>query len=331
MARDYLAVPATGVGVERAFNIARDICGYRRSRLRPESIRASMMLKMHDNIELESEMEDLKSEDPYIDLKYDEEELDDVEDIKYISDDDIEEDLDALPSEEYVYNSDSHRDFDEAGRFNDDDDDDLYGASPTINHQRDYDSQAVSPPPPRSVSPLRRHYMDVLTGSEDEFYEPPNRADSEDSRDGNDLDDRSSDILPGRRSTGQSRFNNLNRGTGSQDVDDDFYGTQVDLTTQRSTQNFDMYDVPSTPPRPQQRAVKRPLPAVFIDDNLSVVSSDPLQMSTQPGISALSGNILKRRKIDQMQKASSQQVLPTAKTYAKATGKITMSQTIPKV
>ena len=56
MARDVLAVPATGVGVERLFNMVRDICHYCRSHLKPESIRGSMMVKMFDKIELEDEL-----------------------------------------------------------------------------------------------------------------------------------------------------------------------------------------------------------------------------------------------------------------------------------
>jgi hypothetical protein len=203
MARNYLAVPATGVGVEHAFNVARNICGYRRSRLRPETIKASMMLKMHDNIELESEMENLKSEDPYIDLKYDEEEMDVVEDVKYISNDDIEDDLDALPHEDYVYNYDRDRNFDEGDRH-DDDDNDLYGASLRVNYRRNYESQPRSLPLSRSVSPLQRDYTDEYTCSDDEFYEPPGRADSDDTRNGNDFDNRSSDIHTGRHTINNS-------------------------------------------------------------------------------------------------------------------------------
>src|SRR5947207_1879962 len=39
MARDILAVPAASIGVERMFNMARDICHYRHSNLKVESIR----------------------------------------------------------------------------------------------------------------------------------------------------------------------------------------------------------------------------------------------------------------------------------------------------
>lgn len=43
MARDYLAVPATGAGVERMFNYARDICHYRRGSLKDSTVQDLMM------------------------------------------------------------------------------------------------------------------------------------------------------------------------------------------------------------------------------------------------------------------------------------------------
>jgi len=38
MARDFLSIPLATTGVERVFNLARDICHYRRGRLSPETI-----------------------------------------------------------------------------------------------------------------------------------------------------------------------------------------------------------------------------------------------------------------------------------------------------
>ena len=38
--RDYLTIPAASVGVERLFNMSRDICSYRRYNLKPDIIRA---------------------------------------------------------------------------------------------------------------------------------------------------------------------------------------------------------------------------------------------------------------------------------------------------
>ena len=60
MARDILAVPVADVGVERMFNMARDIYHYWRSNLKVESIRGSMMLKVFDKIELNSKFNDIE-------------------------------------------------------------------------------------------------------------------------------------------------------------------------------------------------------------------------------------------------------------------------------
>lgn len=38
LARDVLSIPATGAGVKRLFNIARDVCHYQRGRLKLETI-----------------------------------------------------------------------------------------------------------------------------------------------------------------------------------------------------------------------------------------------------------------------------------------------------
>lgn len=55
MARDILAIPAASVGIERVFNSARDICHYRRGQLRPESIQALILMKVHDRIQVQDE------------------------------------------------------------------------------------------------------------------------------------------------------------------------------------------------------------------------------------------------------------------------------------
>lgn len=44
MARDLLCIPIAGVGVERAFNYARDMCHYRRGQMKPETLRAEMLV-----------------------------------------------------------------------------------------------------------------------------------------------------------------------------------------------------------------------------------------------------------------------------------------------
>jgi hypothetical protein len=69
MAKDVLAVPLAGVGVERSFNYARDVCHYRRGKLHADTIKKIMLVKhahqkeMIDEIisseaELKKEMED---------------------------------------------------------------------------------------------------------------------------------------------------------------------------------------------------------------------------------------------------------------------------------
>ncbi len=60
MARDVLAVPTSGVGVERIFNMARDICHYRRGRLDPETIRMLCIIKYYDRAVL---LEETRTED----------------------------------------------------------------------------------------------------------------------------------------------------------------------------------------------------------------------------------------------------------------------------
>jgi hypothetical protein len=55
MAREFLAIPASGVGVERLFNQARDICTYRRHSLKPETIRLLVMLMCMDSFNLKEE------------------------------------------------------------------------------------------------------------------------------------------------------------------------------------------------------------------------------------------------------------------------------------
>lgn len=61
MARDILATPASGAGVERLFNCARDICHYRRGQLKPETIRSLMLHLFASKFELQhTELEMIK-------------------------------------------------------------------------------------------------------------------------------------------------------------------------------------------------------------------------------------------------------------------------------
>ena len=55
LARDVLSTPATGSGVERLFNSARDICHYRRGSLKPKTIRDLMMYMCTTQFDVESD------------------------------------------------------------------------------------------------------------------------------------------------------------------------------------------------------------------------------------------------------------------------------------
>ena len=53
LARDVLSVPATGAGVERLFNSARDVYHYRRGSLKPSTIQDLMMFMCTSKFEIE--------------------------------------------------------------------------------------------------------------------------------------------------------------------------------------------------------------------------------------------------------------------------------------
>ena len=55
LARDLLSVPATGAGVERLFNSARDICHYRRGSLHEATIQDLMMYMCSEKFTLEGQ------------------------------------------------------------------------------------------------------------------------------------------------------------------------------------------------------------------------------------------------------------------------------------
>jgi hypothetical protein len=61
IARDILSIPASGAGVERLFNCARDICHYRRGHLKPDTIKGLMLHLFSSKFELErSQLEIVK-------------------------------------------------------------------------------------------------------------------------------------------------------------------------------------------------------------------------------------------------------------------------------
>ena len=55
LARDVLSTPASGAGVERLFNSARDICHFRRGSLKPKTIQDLMMMMCTTRFDIKSE------------------------------------------------------------------------------------------------------------------------------------------------------------------------------------------------------------------------------------------------------------------------------------
>jgi hypothetical protein len=55
MARDILSIPATGAGVERLFNSARDVCYYRRGSLTSSTIQELMMFMCTEKFDIEEQ------------------------------------------------------------------------------------------------------------------------------------------------------------------------------------------------------------------------------------------------------------------------------------
>ena len=55
MARDVLAVPVSGIGVNQLFNMARDICHYHHFCLKAEMISKLMTMKYFNNVILQKE------------------------------------------------------------------------------------------------------------------------------------------------------------------------------------------------------------------------------------------------------------------------------------
>ena len=62
LARDVLSIPASGAGVERLFNSARDLCHYRRGSLQPQTISDLMMYMCASRFEINEEERIMLSE-----------------------------------------------------------------------------------------------------------------------------------------------------------------------------------------------------------------------------------------------------------------------------
>ena len=98
IARDYLAIPAASVGVERLFNMARDICSYRRHHLKPDTIRALVITMCTDQYLLREELRIIEAsnsaEEETLPENINDDELRDLEIEGLISDNEEDSDLD---------------------------------------------------------------------------------------------------------------------------------------------------------------------------------------------------------------------------------------------
>lgn len=97
IARDFLAVPTSGVGVENLFSTARDVCHYRRNRLAPETIEAIMIQMSTDQFELKHDYEFFDDDNKKQEVTELEEDPDAALNVDYISD---EEDLGGLEDDD---------------------------------------------------------------------------------------------------------------------------------------------------------------------------------------------------------------------------------------
>jgi len=93
-ARDVLCLPATGAGVERLFNSARDICHYRRGSLNATTIQDLMMFMCATKFDLEGKELALMSEfssEAELEEANEEKDTQFLDDLNQISDDEEDE------------------------------------------------------------------------------------------------------------------------------------------------------------------------------------------------------------------------------------------------
>ena len=114
IARDLLAIPAAGVGVERLFNSSRDICHYRKRRLNPDTIRLLIIKLYITRFELAEDLRVIKAELPYeSDSESDNDSDDDCDlDFRYISDnetDNLTEDINDNYDDNEIDNNGTNR------------------------------------------------------------------------------------------------------------------------------------------------------------------------------------------------------------------------------
>jgi hypothetical protein len=118
LAQDVLSIPATGAGVERLFNTARDICHYRRGRLNATTIQELMMFLCASKFDMEEEQftflkdffsrDEIEASKEERDFTLHQVELDPISDNEdedqegeeEVSDDEDEDEVHALPTSE---------------------------------------------------------------------------------------------------------------------------------------------------------------------------------------------------------------------------------------
>lgn len=163
IARDFLAIAVTSVGVESLFNSARDICHYRRSRLAPETIEAIMLQMCTDNFRIADEF---KFTSDTNDLEDDfssvfDESMEDLKEVNYISENEQDEgnDEDDLDIYEIVMvdeagsdDSDSGQDLDDGIEF----DNEVVGMAIEDLNSQQFDN---IPLPPMSTERRTRRIM----------------------------------------------------------------------------------------------------------------------------------------------------------------------------
>jgi hypothetical protein len=136
MARDFLAIPAAGAGVERTFNISRDFVSYRRHNLKGPTVRLLMLTMAIDKFNLRESYKSIQMseewESPNPDEDDDQDEL--AGEANYISDDEENsqdgasdednENEDALMEDAQESEKNSDNDYDISTEEDDSDDDD---------------------------------------------------------------------------------------------------------------------------------------------------------------------------------------------------------------
>lgn len=144
LARDIFSIPATGAGVERLFNSARDICHYRRGSLSSTTIQDLMMFRCISKFDIEEE-DDIEEYDLTPDEKQLRDEIREVQ-LKEYSPDPISDHEESDLEEE----------------------DDQTEERPQDNNNRDGVQVQLTMPSQRALGKRRRIEVDEATASADD-------------------------------------------------------------------------------------------------------------------------------------------------------------------